>query len=169
MSKNRNINIFYLLKWLSEQYIQLERKILPYPFKLGCISDDNYFSIKNGITHANVELSGQKDTFEIELSKIIEQNLFEYFSPKDKKQIFYAYYNKERFKLTDYYFCRENRTEMAILTDIATGNKKEVPAELVIDSDEFLEQLSRKDIKKLSFLSAMGHVKKIFKSTKNES
>jgi len=89
MYRNQKIGVFCFFKWLSEQYIQLERKTLPYSLKLGYFPDSRNFVLKNGKIFMKVEFSGQKDAIEIELSEIIEQNLFEYFSPADKKKDFF--------------------------------------------------------------------------------
>lgn len=167
MSNSQKVTVFNFIKWLTTHYIQLEKKTIPYPFRLGCFPNtNNYFSIKNEKLLTRVEFSGQKDIFEVEIVAIINQNLFEYFSPEDKKKIFSIYYNKERFKLTGNYYCQEKRMEMVVLKDISTGNIKYIPSHLVSENDAIINQLSPKDIRRISFLSAMDHFKSIFRATK---
>ena len=163
MPRNQKGTIFNFFKWIAEHYIQLERKTLPYPFKLGLFENNKHFSIKNGKFLAKIEFSGQANTVEFELAQIIEQNLVEYFSPVDKKKLFSLYYNQEKLTLTDSYYCPENQSEMVILTDLFSQNKITMPVHLASENDQLIEQLSRKDVKNVAFLAATDYFKNIFK------
>ena len=166
MQKPQKVNLFQIFKWLSERYIQLEKQTLAYPCRLSYFDNNKLFISKKGKVFVKIEFSGQKEIVDAELSQIIEQNLFEYFSPTDKKKIFSSYYNTEQFKLTDSYYCQEKKTEMAVLTEILTGHIITQPAYLISENEILLNQLSSKDIKKLSFLSASEHFKMLFKGRK---
>ena len=156
-------NLLYFFKWMSEQYIRLEKESLTYPFKLSFSKKSRFYFLKKESIFLRVELSGRKDILDIELAQIIQQNLFEFFSPEDKKNIFSVYHNKERLKLTESYYCTENQTEMVVITEILTGKNITKPVYLVSENYELINQLSCHDIKKLSFLSASDHFKKLFK------
>lgn len=157
-AKITKINFF---KWITEHYIQLERKTLPYLCKF------SGFTEKDGKVFAKVEFSGQFAAQEVELEKIIEQNLFEYFSPIDKKRLFQAFHNKDRYKLTDRYLCHDKKIEMVVLTDVITNHQITFPAHMIVSDNELIERISRQDVKRISFISAMDFFKNLFKEKNN--
>lgn len=157
MARRSTITIFALIKWFKNYYVSLEKDVLPFPCKLVG------FTQKNGETFVKIEFSGQINTIEIEIKKIIKENLFEHFSPQDKKLMFQAFYkNEEQFQLTDHYYCRETKAEMVILTETLTGNKLTLPASAISDSNKFDEQVTKKDLKRISYISGVEYIKKIF-------
>lgn len=155
MLKEQKSTVFSFFKWMANQYIQLERKTLPYTCKFGGLLQ------RSGNVFVIVEFSGQLNTIEIELSKLVEENLFEFFCPDDKKKIFSAFYNSDRFKLSGRYYCRERKIEMVVLTEILTGNNMTLPAHMVSDNDKMIELLSRKDVKSVCATSAVEFTRNI--------
>jgi hypothetical protein len=84
MKKSQNNAIITFVKWLTEKYIELEKRTLPYPCKLiGIKYNQNQKLIQ-------IQFSGQSHAIEVNIDIIIEKNLFEYFSPQDKKTPFFS-------------------------------------------------------------------------------
>ncbi len=156
MPENQKISIFGAIKWLTNRYVQLEKRTLPYHCKI------IVFVNRSGKKLAQVQFAGHSHILEMDPQKLIDENLFEYFSPPDKKLIFLAVYNKERLKLTDRYYCQEKKQEMVVLTDVTTGNKMTLSVETVASSINLIEQISPKDANKIGFMSGVSFIKNIF-------
>ncbi len=80
-----------------------------------------------------------------------------------KTKLFSAFYNKERFKLAESYQCYQNNTSMIVLKNLETGEKSASPVSIIANDEELIEQMSPRDIKKISFISAMDHFKQLIK------
>lgn len=150
--KNTLANFF---SWLSHTYITLERKAIPYPCKL---IDMRYFM--NDI-YLEIQYSGLTDKIELNITKVIEQNIFEYFSPSDKKKIFQLAYNKTKLTLTDKYTCPTSGKDMFVLTDLIKQNKMTVDAEQVIKNENILNKLDPKSAYRIGSISANSIYKDI--------
>lgn len=162
MPENHKLSIFTAIKWLTERYIQLEKRTLPYHCKVIGFID------RSGKKLAQVQFAGHSHIIDVDPQKLIDENLFEYFSPSDKKFIFSAVYNKERLKLTDRYYCQEKKVEMVVLTDVTTGNKMTLSAETVSSSMDLIEQINPKDANKIGFMSGVSFIKSIFNRKKDD-
>jgi hypothetical protein len=160
MEKSQGTTIFSFIKWLAERYIQLERRTLPNPCKLvNVISKNNNHLVQ-------IQLSGQSHVIEIDPKKIIEQNLFEYFSSQDKKKLFSIVYLKNQLILSDKYLCQDSNKEMVVLTDIITGNKITISAEMASLNGALISQINSKDANKIGFIAGMEFTKKYFNHLK---
>ena len=109
-----------------------------------------------------VQLPGQAHVIEISPEKIIEENLFEYFSTQDKKTMFSIVFNKNKLKVSDTYYCRDAGKEMLVLTDAINGDKMTIPASLLSLDFHLLEQVSPKEANKIGFLSGVEYAKNLF-------
>lgn len=154
MLKIQKISIFTAFKWLSEKYIELEKKTIPYSCKLGAAIN------KNNKQFIEIIFSGQSHAIIINAEKVIEQNLFEYFSPEDKKRIFSMVYKKEKLKLSDQYLCHETGKELIVLTDLLTNNRMTISVELSSVSMDLIDKLNSRDANKIGFLSGLEYIKK---------
>lgn len=151
MLKNQRISIFNLVKWLTDRYIELEKKTLPNACKLlDLVERDNK-------QLAKIQLAGSLNEIEIDPEKIIEHNLFEYFSSADKKRLFSAVYKNEKLKVADHYFCQHAEKEMIVLTDTLSGNKKTLPAEMISINNDLINKINSKDANKIGFLSGLEY------------
>lgn len=159
MSTDQRMKTFPFLKWLTARYLELEKKTIPHACKLIDIVN------KNSKKLAKVQLAGSLNQIEIEIEKVIEHNLFEYFSSRDKKTLFSVAYNKEQLKLSDHFFCPETKKEMIVLSEIETGNRLTISAENLSTNDNLICQISSKDAKKVGFLSGIEYMKRCFKAT----
>ncbi|TAK76901.1 MAG: hypothetical protein EPO11_03450 [Gammaproteobacteria bacterium] len=159
MLKNR-IAIFGLVKWLAEKYIELEKQTLPHPCKL------NDILYRDNKPFAQVQFSGQSHEVEIELTLIIEKNLFEYFSSEDKKTLFSSIYQKENLQLADYYHCHETEKEIIVLAHKETGHRMTLPLEIAAINNNLIEQISSNDANRIGFLSGIAYAKKHLNSSK---
>ena len=157
MEKNQNSIIAFVI-WLTEKYIELEKRTLPYPCKL----TGTLFTPTEKLVQ--IQFSGQSHEIKINIESIIEKNLFEYFSPQDKKLLFAIAHNKERLILSDRFSCPDSNTELVTLTDIATGNKKTMTAYLACIDNNIICQMNAKDAKNLGFLAGIEQGKKIINS-----
>jgi len=158
MSKSHRMPLFGFVKWLSNSYIELEKKTLPNACRLiGIIT-------RNNTQLVQVQFSGQSHKIEIDPKKIIELNLFEYFSSVDKKKLFSLVYKQEQLILTDRYYCHESNNEMLVLTDISTGNKMTISAEMASANEPLIKKINSSDANKIGFLAGMNYIKKYFKN-----
>ena len=162
MSKNHHINVFDFLKWIAGYYLQLEKKTIPYPCKLGRFENNSFLCIKQNKLIVRVEFSGQINILDLQLNELMEAELFEYFSPQDKKKLFKEYLNQERYRLSNTYFCKDKQTDLIVLEDRYTGSKKTWEASEIQKDAGMLNNLSKKDISKITFLAASSYFKKIF-------
>lgn len=164
MLKNQSDVILNFVRWLSGKYIELERKTLPYPCKLAG------FTYKKNVCYAQVQFSGQSHFVEIAPEIIIEKNLFEYFSPNDKKLIFYRVYAHKNLTLSDQYRCPNTDEEMVVLTDKITNGKLTLPVSRLSIDQNLLNQMEPVDSNRICFLSGIEFIKQFFinKPTKEQ-
>lgn len=146
-------SFFTLFKWMAEQYLQLERKVLPYSCKVTA------FIERNNQKLVQIQFSGHNHTLEIDIQKLINENLFEYFSPTDKKSIFSAFYQKTLLKMTETYRCPKSESEMIVFTNINTGNKLTCSASDFRPGNELFNQIDQKDAFKIGYISGIDHVR----------
>ncbi|HLB42983.1 MAG TPA: hypothetical protein VJN02_09100 [Gammaproteobacteria bacterium] len=163
MLKYQRTSILNFIRWLTESYIKLEKKTLPNPCKL--IGTTN----KNDKLFVQIQLAGQSHLIEVEPEKIINQNLFEYFSSRDKKELFLMVYNKERLKLSDQFYNPETNEEMIVLTNLLTGNKMTISASDISIRSDLINQINSKDTNKIGFISGMEYIKKCFNYLKSNN
>lgn len=156
MLKDQRSSILNFIKWVAEGYIRLEKKTLPNPCKLIGVTN------RNNKLLAQIQLAGQSHLIEVEPEKIIDQNLFEYFSSRDKKQLFLMVYNKERFKLSDRFYYQKTGKEIVVLTDFVTGDKMTISASDLSVRSDLISQINSKDANKIGFISGMEYIKKCF-------
>lgn len=152
-NQNQNYTLIAFIKWLASSYTNLEKQAFPYTCKLV-----GFFE-KKGKLYAQIELSGQLETYDTLLEKLISDNKFEYFSPNDKKRLFKAFYQDERFVLSDQYYCQEKQQEMVVLKDKTTGNQMQLPAQDVLSNSGLMNKLNKNDIKSISWASAADFYK----------
>lgn len=158
--KNQRNTIIAFAKWLGKKYIELEKEVLPNTCKIAKI-------INHGVDqYVLVQFSGQSHTIEIDPKKIIELNLFEYFSSEDKKLLFSMVYNHYQLKLSDQYYCKNTNREMISLTDMLTKNKLTIPAETVSVNSEIIDKINSHDAIRIGFLAGMDYLKSLHKKTK---
>ena len=156
MSKVKKIPFISFFNWVTEKYIELEKKSLPYPCKL----IETIF--KNNIPFVVVQISGQSHVIEIDPEKLIEYNLFEYFSTTDKKQIFYLANQKKYLRLSDTYSCNHTNQTIAVFTDTRTEKKISASIETLSMDNSIINQINSKDAYKIGFLSGIEHAKRLF-------
>lgn len=153
MINNQRISIFNVIKWLTERYVELEKETLPNACKLiGIVEKNNKRLVK-------VQLAGLLNEIEINPEKIIENNLFEYFSTADKKKLFSIVHNNS-LKISDQYFCYCSKKEMIVLTDKLSGNKKTLSVEMLSTNDDLISQLTSNDANRIGFLSGLEYSRK---------
>lgn len=158
MIKNQRISIFRFFKWVSEKYAQLERETLPNICKIiGITNNKNSQLVK-------IQFSGQSLVLEINPIKLIELNLFEYFSTQDKKLLFSLVY-KKNLQISDSYYCKTTEKEMIILTDTISRNRLTLPVDAVSSNKILIDQLNPRDAQKIGFISGMNYIKNLFKNS----
>jgi len=132
----------------------LEKKALPYPCKLIKIIE------KQSELLAQIQFSGQSHVLEVDPKKIIDENLFQYFSPLDIKQLFEITYHKSQLVLSDTFFCQETNSEMLTFTNVITKNKITVTAENASLDKNLIKNISSLDAHKIGCIWGMEFIKK---------
>lgn len=135
MGKNEKISFANFIIWISNAYKSLERRAIPYPCKLTGIK------LKAGITYLEIQYSGLTDNIELDINKVVEQNIFEYFSPADKKKIFYYLYNYNFLSMTDSFKCPETGKDLVVLTECITKNKMTLEASCISKDRSLLDKI----------------------------
>lgn len=149
-------NFFNFINWLTQKYIKLEKQTLPYPCKVIKVISKNNQKI------VQIQLAGQSHIIEADSRKIIEENLFQYFSPTDIKKLFELAYDKRQLTFSDQYYCEETKKEMLVFTDPA-GNKISLAAQAVSFDEEFIKNINSADAHRVGFISGIEYIKKIFR------
>lgn len=157
MSKDQRMPIFFFVKWLAERYMELEKKTLPYAFKLTGVNESNNKRL------IKVQFAGTLHEQEIELEKLIDSNLFEYFHPQEKKILFSIFYDKERLNIVDQYFCATSNKEIFVLRNKITGNRTTISAEELSISKNLIAQLNPKEAKKIGYSAGTQYSKNILR------
>lgn len=148
--------LFNWINWLTNKYVELERKTLPFPCKLQNIIK------KEKKKFAQIQIAGQVHFLEVEVTSLIQKNLFEFFSPQDKKILFESVYHKENFYLSDYFYSSELEKEMVVLTEKLSGRKLTITVECASINNELIEQISSSDANKIGYLAGLETAKKNF-------
>lgn len=140
-----------LLAWLGQYYLSLEKQALGYPCRINKMLPNN---------SVRVQFSGQIDTIDVEIQKIIDTNLFEYFSPSDKKLIFFKNFNKQQFKVVGHYSDEKN-TAMVLIEDLWTSEKIAIPASSLTSNNIAINKLSPGDANIIGFIAGSAINQKI--------
>ncbi len=146
---NEPYSFLKIFRWFIEKYLQLEKSVLPFPCKLVNISGTYPKKL------AQVQFTGHTHVIEIEVKQIINENLFEYFSAEDKKKLFAAVYERDRLKLAERHFCNYEKKEMAVLADIETGEKIEIPIDTLSANPELIELMHPVEANRIGFIAGL--------------
>ena len=149
-SKEHLLNFF---KNIFQSYNRLEQQALPNLCKIDG-EDHSCFLKRNGEIFVKIIYSGNLNKIDASLDEILSGDFFEYFSSDDKKRLFSFYNNQESIQLKSSFYDYINGETKIFLEDIISGEKTEKTASEVMKDEKIQGQMSKKDIKKITWIFA---------------